>query len=112
MPEEDADVLEVLIGQMAERSDTNSVFSKALRVLGHAELLEPARNLLRCGTALGRCFRHTVAFQLQRLARSRFRWLAACSGGLFHRLRPSLGTKHRIRSGEHRPWAPVLRCGC
>ena len=41
-----AEVFEVLIGQMAERRDTNAVLSKALRVLGHAELFEPVRNLL------------------------------------------------------------------
>ena len=46
MPEEDADVLEVLIGQMAERGDTNAVLSEALRVLGHAEFFEPVSNLL------------------------------------------------------------------
>jgi hypothetical protein len=32
MPEHYANVLQVLIGQMAERRDTNSVFSKALRI--------------------------------------------------------------------------------
>ena len=41
MPEQDANVLQVLVGQMAKRSDTDSVFSKALRILG--------RNLLHCG---------------------------------------------------------------
>ena len=46
MTKQDADVLEVLIGQMAERRDINAVLSKALRVLGHAELFEPVRN--RC----------------------------------------------------------------
>jgi hypothetical protein len=49
MPEQDANVLEVLIGEMAERSDTNPVFSKALGVLGHAELFEPVSNLLHRG---------------------------------------------------------------
>ena len=41
MPEQDADVLEVLIGQMAECRDTNPVLSEALDVLGHAEFFEP-----------------------------------------------------------------------
>ena len=40
---------QVLIGQMAKRSDTDFVFSKALRILGHSELFEPLRNLLHCG---------------------------------------------------------------
>jgi hypothetical protein len=30
---------------MAERRDTNSVFSKALRILRHAKFFEPVRNL-------------------------------------------------------------------
>jgi predicted lipid carrier protein YhbT len=51
MPKRDANVLQVLIGQMAKRSDTDSVFSKALGVLGHAELIEPLRNLLHCGAS-------------------------------------------------------------
>jgi hypothetical protein len=51
MPEQYADVLKVLIGQVAERRGTNSVFSKALRVLGHAELFEPVRNLLHRSVA-------------------------------------------------------------
>ena len=54
MPEQDANVLEVLIGQMAERCEIDAVFSKALRVLGHAELFEPVRNLLHCAAPLRR----------------------------------------------------------
>ena len=46
MPEQHADVLEVLIRQMTEGRETNSVFGKTLGVLGHAELFEPIRNLL------------------------------------------------------------------
>ena len=46
MPEQHADVLEVLIGQMTECRETNPVFGKALGVLGHAELFEPIGNLL------------------------------------------------------------------
>ena len=52
MPEEDADVLEVLIGEVAERRDSNAVLGKALRVLGHAELFEPVRNRLHRGPFL------------------------------------------------------------
>jgi hypothetical protein len=54
MPEEDADVLEVLIGQMTERGDTNAVLSEALPVLPETELLKPIRNLLHCGAPLRR----------------------------------------------------------
>ena len=49
MPERDAEIFEVLIGQMTEDRDIDVVLSKALRVLGHAELFEPLRNLLHCG---------------------------------------------------------------
>jgi len=49
MPKQDADFLEVLIGQMAECRNANPVFGKALSVLGHAELFEPIRNLLHGG---------------------------------------------------------------
>ena len=49
MPEQDANVLEVLIGQMWEYRNINSVLGKALGVLGHAKLFEPVRNLLHHG---------------------------------------------------------------
>ena len=45
MPEQHAYVLEVLIGQVAERRDSNAVLCKALGILGHAELFEPIHNL-------------------------------------------------------------------
>jgi hypothetical protein len=41
-----AEVFQVLIGQLAEDCEINVVFDKARRVLGHAELFEPVRNLL------------------------------------------------------------------
>ena len=49
MSEWNADVLEVLIAQMAEYGDINLVISKALSVLPETELLKPVRNLLHCG---------------------------------------------------------------
>jgi hypothetical protein len=49
VPEQYANVLEILISQMGQRRDVNSVLSKALRVLGHAEPSEPLRNLSHCG---------------------------------------------------------------
>ena len=48
MAEQDADVLKVLICQIAENRDIDPIFSKTLRVLGHAEFCEPVRNLRRC----------------------------------------------------------------
>ena len=45
MPERDADLLEVLIRQMAEDREINTVLGKALRVLGHAEFFEPVRKV-------------------------------------------------------------------
>ena len=68
MSERDPYILEVLVGEMTEHRDIDLVLGKALRVLGHAELFEPARNLLRCGAAMRGSFRHTVALQLRRLA--------------------------------------------
>ena len=41
MPKQNADFLEVLIGQMGECRGINPVFSKTLGVLGHSELFEP-----------------------------------------------------------------------
>src|SRR5215831_12367694 len=49
MPKQNADFLEVLIGQMGECRDINPVFSETLGVLGHAELFEPICNLLHGG---------------------------------------------------------------
>ena len=47
MPKQDADIFEVVISQMRECRNTNPVLGKALRILGHAELFEPVRYLLR-----------------------------------------------------------------
>jgi hypothetical protein len=46
MPEQHADVLEILIGQIAQYRNIDPVFSKALGVLGQAKLFEPVRDLL------------------------------------------------------------------
>jgi hypothetical protein len=45
MPEWDADVLEVLIGQIAEDRDIDHVLGKALSVLRQTELFEPITNI-------------------------------------------------------------------
>jgi hypothetical protein len=34
---------------VTERRNTNPVFSKALRILGHSKLIESLGNLLHCG---------------------------------------------------------------
>ena len=47
--EKNAQLLQVLIGQIGQDREINAVFGKALRVLGHAELFEPVRHLLHCG---------------------------------------------------------------
>ena len=46
MPERDTKLFQVLIGQVAKDGEINVVLGKTLRVLGHAELFEPVRNLL------------------------------------------------------------------
>jgi hypothetical protein len=53
MAEQDADLLKVLVGQVTKDRDIDSVLSKTLRVLGHAELFEPVRNLLHRGPTRG-----------------------------------------------------------
>ena len=42
----DAELLQILICQIRENAEVDRVFSKALGVLGHAELFEPIGNLL------------------------------------------------------------------
>src|SRR5580693_1367793 len=53
MSERDAEVFQVLIGQVGENSEIYVVLGKALSVLGHAELFEPVRNLLHRGSSTG-----------------------------------------------------------
>jgi hypothetical protein len=48
----DGRLLWVLIGQLRENREINTVFGKAPGVLGHAELLEPVRNVLHRGRTL------------------------------------------------------------
>jgi hypothetical protein len=49
MPEQDADLLEVLVGQVMQDRGINSILGKALCVLPKIELLKPIRNLLHRG---------------------------------------------------------------
>ena len=51
MPEQDAYLLQVLIGQISEHREINSVLGKALRVLPETELLQPVGDLLHRGSA-------------------------------------------------------------
>jgi hypothetical protein len=44
-----ADLLKILIRQVAQNSEIDIVLGKALGVLRHAELFEPVRYLLHCG---------------------------------------------------------------
>jgi hypothetical protein len=48
MSERNANVFEVLIGQMAEHGDVDFVLNEALSVLPNAELLQPIGNRLCC----------------------------------------------------------------
>ena len=47
--EKDAQLLQVLIGQIGQDREINAVFGKTCRVLGHAELFEPVRYQLHRG---------------------------------------------------------------
>jgi hypothetical protein len=49
--ERNSDVFKILIGQMAEYRDIDSIFGKALGMLGHAKLFKPIRNLLHRSTS-------------------------------------------------------------
>jgi hypothetical protein len=49
----DPNLFEGLIGQIGQDRKVNIVLSKALGVLGHAELFEPVGNLLHRGPASG-----------------------------------------------------------
>jgi hypothetical protein len=71
MPKRDAKLFEILIGQIAKDGGVDIVLGKALRVLGHAELLKPVRNLLHRGpsTAIERA--HDACSSSNALARFR-----------------------------------------
>ena len=50
MPERrNANLFEVLIGQVTQNGEINIIVSKALNMLLHSELFEPVRNLLHRG---------------------------------------------------------------
>ena len=53
MPEQDTDLLEVLIGQVGECRNADPIFGKALRVLPETKLLKPVSDLLHRGSAPG-----------------------------------------------------------
>ena len=46
MPQQNAEVFEVLLRQIADDGEVNGVVGEALGVLGQAELFEPVRDLL------------------------------------------------------------------
>ena len=52
MPERNADVLQVLISQMAEYGDVNFILGKTQRVLPKAKSLKPVGNLLHIASHL------------------------------------------------------------
>ena len=47
--EQDVQSFQVLTREIGNDAEINSIFDKTLRVLGHAELFEPVRNLLHLG---------------------------------------------------------------
>ena len=51
MAKQDAEFFQVLIGQIGKNGQVNRVIGKTLRILGHAELFEPVRDLLHRGPA-------------------------------------------------------------
>ena len=53
MPKEDADVLEVLIGEMAKCRGVDPILGKPLGVLPETELLKPVGNMLHLTSSSG-----------------------------------------------------------
>ena len=51
MPEQNTEVLEILLRQIADDREVNGVVGEALGVLGQAELFEPVHDLLHRGSA-------------------------------------------------------------
>src|SRR5215472_269226 len=49
VPKSDAEIFEMLLGQIGKNENIDLVFGKTISVLGHAELFEPVRNLLHRG---------------------------------------------------------------
>jgi hypothetical protein len=49
VPERDAKVFEMLLGQVGKNGNIDLVFGKTLSVLGHAEFFQPVGNLLHGG---------------------------------------------------------------
>jgi len=82
MPEQDADVFEILIGQVAKRRDIDPILGKALRVLGHAERFEPVRNLLHRSPASGGVILAQPNFWSKATDRFSDKFLARYSAGL------------------------------
>ena len=71
MPDGHAKPIEVIVRQFAENLYIDIVFSKTLRVLGHAELFEPVGNLFHCAPANNADNLNTAAYR-SRLTRPRF----------------------------------------
>jgi hypothetical protein len=44
----DTHLLQILISQIGKHGEIDSILGKARRVLGHAELIEPIRDVLHC----------------------------------------------------------------
>ena len=113
MAEQDADLLKVLIGQVAEDRDINSVLGKTLGVLGHAEVFEPVRNLLHRGPTRSRgAFNPDVDLIAERrkVDRLRQKRLSTALQRLALRLRIAVGSDHDdrdVRSQPPSPWATV-----
>jgi hypothetical protein len=53
MPEQDTDLLEILICEVGQDTQVNAILGEALGVLGHAELFEPLLYLLHHRPAPG-----------------------------------------------------------
>jgi hypothetical protein len=113
VPEQDADVLEVLIGKMGKNRDVDAVLRKRAGVLGHAELCEPIGYFLHrrprpaefglVDPLDGRFY------PIDRAARNRpERSVAGLTGGRARRATD--GSRPRVRRGRRLKMQPMLIC--
>jgi hypothetical protein len=105
MPERYADVLEVLIAQMAEYGNIDLILGKALGVLPETELFEPVRNLLP-GCCASAARGQATAAPPRRVMNSR-----RCTGSLRTRRKQSLSLCDRAASEKWHPTGLGRRSG-
>jgi uncharacterized protein YqeY len=57
--QDDAEILEVLVSQLAQDRQIDPILHKTLGIFGHSERFEPLRDLGHCGVSLSELSRHS-----------------------------------------------------